>query len=463
MSHSMNQKQNSMRDSRPGLRRRAFLRGVGVTMALPWLESFPLRAAEAAAAAATEGGVAGTTEKGFPKRFAVLFMGCGVNAKHWWAKGSGAEMQLGKSLEPLEPVKTKINVIHGLFNKAATGLGIHPAQTGNLLSGVPIQKGSIIHGGVSMDQVIAGAVGRETMQPSMVLACEQPMTGYHETNFSNAYSSHISWQNADSPVPNEMYPSLAFDSLFENRGSARNISILDRVKERAEQLSRRVSASDKGKLDEYLTSVREVEKSIERMRVDKQKSEDRAKAAGQPLYSMKRPENGLPEDLRDHARLMCDIIALAFQTDKTRVASLLLARDLSALYYPFLDVRDGHHASSHNDTSDSYERISRFHLSQLAYLARKLDAMPEGEGTVLDNSCVMFMSNMWSGTKHDNRKVPVITAGGLGGALQTGRVLDYLEAGDSNRKLCSFYLGIMDRMGVRLDHFGDADSRLAFL
>jgi hypothetical protein len=260
-----------------------------------------------------------------------------------------------------------------------------------------------------------------------------------------------------------MYPSLAFDSLFENRGSARNISILDRVKERAEQLSRRVSASDKGKLDEYLTSVREVEKSIERMRVDKQKSEDRAKAAGQPLYSMKRPENGLPEDLRDHARLMCDIIALAFQTDKTRVASLLLARDLSALYYPFLDVRDGHHASSHNDTSDSYERISRFHLSQLAYLARKLDAMPEGEGTVLDNSCVMFMSNMWSGTKHDNRKVPVITAGGLGGALQTGRVLDYLEAGDSNRKLCSFYLGIMDRMGVRLDHFGDADSRLAFL
>ena len=206
---------------------------------------------------------------------------------------------------------------------------------------MPIQKGAIIHGGISMDQVLANHIGQDTLQPSMVLACEQPMTGYHETNFSNAYSSHISWQSPDSPVPNEMYPSLAFDSLFENRGSLRNISVLDRVKERAEKLSRKISSTDKAKLDEYLTSVREVEKSIERMRADKDKAEERARHAGRPLFTMKRPENGLPEDLREHTRLMCDIIALAFQTDKTRVASLLLARDLSALYYPFLDVKTG--------------------------------------------------------------------------------------------------------------------------
>jgi hypothetical protein len=178
---------------------------------------------------------------------------------------------------------------------------------------------------------------------------------------------------------------------------------------------------------------------------------------------MTRPDNGLPEDLREHTRLMCDLIALAFQTDKTRIASLILARDLSSLYYPFLDVREAHHGASHNDTSEGYERITRFHLSQFAYLASRLDAMPEGEGTVLDNSCLMFLSNMFSGTKHDNKKVPVVTAGGLGGALQTGRSLDFLEAGDGNRKLCSLYLGIMDRMDVRLDHFGDADSRLAGL
>jgi len=453
----MNLDKQSPAARRRGIPRRAFLRGVGVTMALPWLESLSGWGMASADAAETAAPAA------FPKRFAVLFMGNGVNPDHWWAKGAGADLQLSKSLAPLEPVKTKVNVIHGLFNRASTGLGIHPPMTGSLLSGVPIQKGAIIHSGVSMDQVLANHVGQETAQPSMVLACEQPMTGYHETNYSNAYGSHISWQSADSPVPNEMYPSLAFDSLFENRGSLRNISILDRVKERAEKLSRQVSATDRVKLDEYLTSVRDVEKDIERMRADKGKAEDRARDKGRPLFTMTRPDNGLPEDLREHTRLMCDLIALAFQTDKTRIASLILARDLSSLYYPFLDVREAHHGASHNDTSEGYERITRFHLGQFAYLASRLDAMPEGEGTVLDNSCLMFLSNMFSGTKHDNKKVPVVTAGGLGGALQTGRSLDFLEAGDGNRKLCSLYLGIMDRMDVRLDHFGDADSRLAGL
>jgi hypothetical protein len=160
---------------------------------------------------------------------------------------------------------------------------------------------------------------------------------------------------------------------------------------------------------------------------------------------------------------MCDIVALAFQTDKTRVASVVLARDLSALYYPFLGVKEGHHGASHNDLSDGYERISRFHLSQMAYLAQKLDSMPEGDGTVLDHSCLMFLSNMWAGWKHDNMKVPVVLVGGLGGALQTGRALDYLHAGDENRKLCSLYLSLMDRMGIKLDHFGDAHERLASL
>jgi len=158
---------------------------------------------------------------------------------------------------------------------------------------------------------------------------------------------------------------------------------------------------------------------------------------------------------------MCDIIAIAFQTDKTRVASLILARDLSALYYPFLQVKEGHHAASHDNLSDGYERIARFHLSQYAYLASKLDAMPEGDGTVLDNSCLMFLSNMWAGRKHDNARLPLVLAGGLGGTLKTGRSLNYLDAGVENRKMCSLYLSIMDRMGVKLERFGDADTRLA--
>jgi hypothetical protein len=436
--------------SRPVLTRRTVLRGAGVAMALPWLESLSAWASPSSPAP-------------FPKRFAVMFMGNGINGNHWWAKGSGADMKLGKTLMPLEPVKTKINVINGLFNPEAVGKGIHPGQTGNLLSGVPIQHGAIVKAGITMDQVIADHVGQDTPQSSIVLACEQPMTGYHETNFSMAYSSHLSWHSPDSPVPNEVYPSLAFDNLFENRGSLRNQSILDRVRERAASLNGDISATDRGKLDEYLTSVREVEKQIERMRGAADKAAAASRDKGVPLAAMERPQNGLPEDLREHTRLMCDIIALAFQTDKTRVASLLLCRDLSALYYPFLDVKEGHHSASHDDLSDGYERISRFHLGQFAYLSIKLDSMREGEGSVLDNSCLLYLSNMWAGFKHDNMKLPVLTAGGLQGTLATGRTLDYLYAGDENRKLCSLYLGIMDRMGVKLDHFGDATTRLANL
>ncbi len=428
-----------------GLSRRIFLRGAGVTMGLPWLESLS----------------AATTNAGQPQRFAVLFMGTGISPGRWWAKGAGADLELGESLAPLKPLQAKVNVIDGLFNKEATGHGIHPAMTGNLLSGVPIRQGSIIHGGITVDQMLANRIGQETPQPSMVLACERAMTGFHETNFSNAYSSHISWQSADSPVPNEMYPSLAFDSLFENGGRLRNTSVLDRVKDHALALSGKVSSTDKLKLDEYLASVRDVERSIERMRTDKDKAEVRARDAGRPLMAMKRPQDGLPEDIRDHIRLMCDIVALGFQTDKTRVASLLLARDLSALYYPFLGVSKQHHGASHYDTEADYQKIVLFQVSQLAYLARRLDGMQEAEGTVLDNSCLLFLSNMWSGTKHDNKKVPVITIGGLGGKLKTGRALNYFESGDENRKLCSLYLGIMDRMGVELPEFGDAKTRLA--
>ena len=212
-----------------------------------------------------------------------------------------------------------------------------------------------------------------------------------------------------------------------------------------------------------LPVTREVEKRVDGMRKSKDKADDLAKLKNRPVFSMPRPANGLPEDFREHTRLMCDIIAIAFQTDKTRVATLLQARDLSALYYPFLEVREGHHAASHNNNSDGYERVARFHLSQLAYLATRLDAMPEGEGTVLDNSCLMFMSNMWIGRKHDNTRLPLVMAGGLGGTLKTGRTLDFIKAGDDNRKMSSLYMSIMDRMGVKVDHFGDADAPLVGL
>jgi hypothetical protein len=434
--------------------RRTLLKGIGVTMALPWLESLPVWGEKA---------VPGTPASAPPKRFAALFMGNGISPKNWWAKGSGADMELSKSLEPLSALRPRLNVVSGLFNKAATGVGIHPGQTGNILSGASLQKGAVLRGGISVDQVVAAHFGEETAQPSLVLGCEQPITGYHETNFSMAYSSHISWQDASSPVPMEVYPSLAFDSLFDNQGSRRTLSILDRVKEETKALERRVSSSDRAKLDEYLTSVREVEKRVERTRSDKTRADDRARDRGRPAFTMPRPDNGLPEDIREHMRLMCDIIALGFQTDKTRVATLLLCRDLSGLFYPFLDVRTAHHPTSHEDQSDAYERVTRYYVGQLAYLAGRLAAMPEGESTVLDNSCLMFLSNMWSGSQHDSSKLPILLVGGLGGTLTTGRVLDFKERGDENRKLCSLYLSLMNRMGVKADRFGDATTQLAGL
>ena len=428
--------------------RRAVLRGAGCSVALPFLESLYAFADTPSAAA-------------FPKRFGVVFLGCGINEDHWSAEGQGAEMKLSKTLSPLEPMKQKINVIDGLYVQALTGQGIHPGQTGSLLSGAHISKGAIIHSGISVDQMIANRLGEETPQSSIVLACDQPLTGFHESNFSLAYSSHLSWQSPESPVPIEVYPSLAWDNLFDNRGSLQNLSILDRVNDRAKDLSKSISSTDKGKLDEYLTSVREVEKRVESMRKDKANADDSAKGKNTvAIAMMDRPANGLPEDLREHSRMMCDIIALAFQTNKTQVASYIISHDLSALYYPFLNVKDGHHSASHNNNSDDYERISRFHVEQFAYLISKLDSMKEGDGTVLDNSCLMFLSNMWIGRKHDNARLPVVLAGGLGGTLETGRTLNYLKDSEDNRKMCSLYLSLMDRYGVKLDRFGDSTTRL---
>jgi hypothetical protein len=427
--------------------RRVILKGAGCSMALPWLESVNAFADTPTAA-------------DFPKRFGVMFLGCGINENYWSAEGNGADMRLSKTLSPLEPLKQKINVVDGLYVKALTNQGIHPAQTGSLLSGEHITKGAIIHSGISVDQVIANHVGEDTPQSSIVLACEQPMTGFHETNFSLAYSSHLSWQTPDSPVPVEVYPALAWDSLFDNRGSLLNVSVLDRITDQAQSLSPKISAADKGKVDEFLTSVREVEKRVELMRKNQDTAQDAAKAKNMQAAMMARPASGLPEDLRDHAKLMCDIVAIAFQTNKTRVASLIISRDLSAMYYPFLDVKEGHHAASHDNSSEGYERISRFHIEQFAYLATRLDGMKEGNGTVLDNSCLMFMSNMFVGRKHDNSRLPLVLAGGLGGTLKTGRSLNYLNASDDKRNMCSLYLSLMDRYGVKLNKFGDATERL---
>lgn len=425
--------------ARTKVSRRMFLQGLSCSVALPWLESMPVGAAEGA-----------STPAKAPQRFACMFIGDGISPPHWWAKGKGAEMELGPSLAPLAPFKEKINVINGLFNKE--GDGGHARCTGNILSGASLRRGHTIRGGVSMDQLLAKHFEEETTVPSLVLGCEQPVSGFHESQYSMVYASHISWRNPDSPVPIELYPSLAFDSLFGNKAGKLQVSILDDVLGQANDLRGKVSGSDKAKLDEYLSSVRETEVRVRRLN-RQQKQDVPAVPPGQ------RPLPGQPKDFRDYSRLMCDMIALALQTDRTRIATLLMSRDLSGQVYPFLGIRDDHHSYSHANTGPEYQAIVKCHIEQYAYLLAKLAKMPEGEHTVLDNSCIMFVSEHWNA--HNGQQVPLVLAGGLGGTLATGRTLDYLKAGNEKRKLCSLYLSVMDRMGLKLPEFGDSRERLA--
>jgi hypothetical protein len=420
--------------------RRLMLQGLGCTIALPWLESARLFGAEPAGAATAR----------VPQRFACLFIGDGISPNHWWSKGNGAGMELGSSLTSLAPYREKLNVINGLHNKY--GDGGHAKCTGNILSGANLQRGRVILGGVSMDQKLSQHFEEATPVPSMVLGCEHPVSGFHESQYSMVYASHISWRTPQSPIPIELYPALAFDSLFGGQSSKLQGSILDDALAQANDLRGKVNGSDQQKIDEYLTSVRETEKQIQKL--------NKSSRAEAPLpAASQRPPVGQPKDFKEYARLMCDIIALAFQTDRTRVATLLLSRDLSGQTYPFLNIRDAHHNLSHSNTGPEYQAIVKFHVEQYAYLIGKLDKMQEGNGTVLDNSCIMFVSEHWDA--HNGSKVPVVLAGGLAGTLKTGRSLDYLDAGNDKRKLCSLYLSIMDRMGLELKEFGDATQRLA--
>lgn len=414
--------------------RRVLLKGLAATIALPWLESNPARA-EAPAAPR--------------KRFACLFLGDGISPPHWWARGQGAGMQLGESLQSLMPFRENLTVIDGLFNQQAGGG--HARCTGNILSGVALRRGREIRGAVSMDQLLARHFDESTALPSLVLGCEQPVSGFHESQYSMVYASHISWNNPDSPIPIELYPSLAFDSLFGSQTGTLQTSILDDVLEQAGDLKNQVSGQDRVKIDEYLSSVRETEQRIQKL--------NRLAAAATP--TAQRPPAGQPQDFREYARLMCDVIALAFQADRTRIATLLLSRDLSGQVYPFLNIKDDHHSYSHSNTEPEYQAIVKCHVEQYAGLVERLSRMQEGDSTVLDNSCLMFVSEHWNA--HNSNQVPLLLAGGLGGTLKTGRVLDYSHSGDDKRRLCSLYLGLMDRMGLELSEFGDSRERLAGL
>jgi hypothetical protein len=418
--------------------RRTLLRGLGVSMALPWLESLP------GALAAS-----GTTQP--PTRTLVTFTGMGFHSQHWWAKGEGAGMELGPCLKPLEPWKDRLVFLRGLWNEQANNGDIHCMQTGNMLSGAVMSK-TEVHTGVSFDQLMAQRIGDRTRIPSLVLGCEGPIPGLQD-GLPLLYSSHISWSTAVSPTWTETRPALAFDQLFRTDRNQGERRVVDAVLEDAKSLRLRLSVSDQQRFEEYLGSVHEIEGRIKR--ADK----ERDATAWKPTLSAPdrpRPADGIPAGIPDYWKLMTDIVLLAFRTDTTRIATLKYCNDGSILTHAHVGANDQHHQMSHTQPPELVA-VNQFFMSQLAYLCERMAEVREGDRTLLDNTSMMHCSSMLHGN-HDANQLPVIVLGGAGGKLRGGRALDYLKS--PNRRMSSLFLHVMDWGGLELDRFGDSTERL---
>lgn len=440
--------------------RRTMLRGMGAAMALPLLDAMAPRSARAAAKVAKP-----------PTRMACLYFPNGVSMKHWVPTTTGSDYTLPYSLEPLEDFKSSINVLSGL-DKAASRRGDgHYAKTGNFLTGEPVVKTTgkdISAGGISLDQLVASRNGHLTPLPSLEIGIDPVISGIDSNvGFTRLYGSYISWRSARSPVAREINPRFVYDRLFgakdKNGREMRKHqqedyrSLLDMALEDAKRLRGKVGRDDQVKLDEYLESVRAVEKRIEfALKPDPRdwKPTEEPKLPGAPDLK-------IPADFREHIQLMMDLMVLAFQTDSTRVQTFMFANDVSGRNFSFLDgVSGGHHDMSHHENKESkinqYREITRWHTEQLAYLLGKLRDIPEGEGNLLDNSMIMFGSSISDGNRHSPNNLPLVLAGNAGGALKTGLHV----ARPKDTPLCNLYTTMLDAAGVPVESFGDSNGTL---
>jgi hypothetical protein len=431
--------------------RRAFLRGAGATLALPWLPSF----------AWAQGGKAAENAKA-PVRYGCMLFANGVNPHEWWAKGEGEAMELSSTLQPLAAFERDITVLRELhvFNNTS---GPHWPLFSNYLSGAQFKETLIPEGGESIDQVIARHTGKETAVPSLVLAVEPAESGLRG-GVPSVYYGTVSWSSKNTPIAPEVYPRAVFDRLFDTSGLLRDKSVLDAVLAQSKDTRRNLGAQDQQKLDEFMTSVRDLEQRIERA-TKEERLEGWRPTLAKP--NMERPAAELPQDVRAHMRMMLDLILLAWRMDKTRVATLIFNRDVSHMKFGFLDgvLNEQLHSISHHKEDPkklaSYQRINQFHVEQLAYLMAQMQQVDEGNGTtLLDNVMLQFGSNMFNGDSHDGRNLPMILAGHGGGTIAGGRVLDFGTKAEEEQRACNLYLSIARSMGVKLDRFGDSVAAL---
>lgn len=452
------------------LSRRTVLRGLGATVALPFLDAMCPRTVRAAAAAAKA-----------PVRMGFLFMPNGVREDRWTPEGLGGDFKLSPILSPLEAHKRDITVLTGLGNRASLAGDGHYAKTANWLTGTPITKttGKDLHCGISVDQVLALEKGHLTRFPSLELGTDPIISGVdRNVNYTMLYGSHIAWRTPTSPIPSEINPRFVFDRLFredaaQRRASAEeNKSVLDLVLEDAKSLRAQVGKEDQQRLDEYLESLRHIERRIEAdiarvasgenldpsvkesiSQLDKRITDAMAKT---PQH----PGSQLRLDHTDHCRLMLDLMALSFQTDSTRASTFMFGWAVSGKNFSFLPgVQGGHHELSHHDGKaeklDAYEKINRWHVEQYTYLIEKLKSIREGDGTLLDNSLILFGSSIRDGNKHDPRNLPLVLAG-HGGGVKGGQ---HLQAA-KDTPLCNLYSSMLNRAGVETNAFGDSTGWL---
>ena len=431
------------------LSRRTVLRGLGTALALPWLEVL------APAAGQT-----------LPLRLAFLYVPNGIHMADWTPKTEGPGFELPWTLQPLAPVKDDLLVLTGLTADKARahgdGGGDHARALAAFLTGCQPRKtdGTAIRAGTSVDQVAAARIGDQTRLSSLEIGCDRSaMAGNCDSGYSCVYSSTISWRSATTPVPKEVNPRLVYDRLFSITSDAsralrdlKRRSVLDLVREDAGSLRAKLGAPDQRKLDEYLSSIREIEQRLER---------------SSHLPEVKRPDyprpTGVPAGYEEHIRILCDLLVLAFQADLTRICTFVLANEGSNRPYPFAGVPEGHHDLSHHGNDPKKQAkirtINRFHVTQLAYLLEKLKAIPEGHGTLLGRCMIVYGSGNSDGNQHNHDNLPILLAGKGGGTLRTGRHLRYPRETPLN----NLWLAMLDRLGVKVPSLGDSTGRLTGL
>ena len=442
------------------LSRRVFLRSTAGSLALPWLASLPQRSAQGKR-------IADTSDKP-PRRFACVYFSNGIEPEHWWATPTPDGLQFGPCLEPLIPYRDDVCILEGLYNaQSVANPSAHLGRMPNLLSGAWVSLDqNDLRVGRSMDQVLAQRVGTHTALPSLVLGVE-PTELRLEDGLSMLYGSCISWSSPTRPATKEIYPARAFDAIVGNRRQAGlDRTILDQVLADAKSLRPQLAARDRIKLDEYLESIRDIERRIDRA-AHEERLEGWRPSLSKP--NMARPADELPQNVPDHMRLILDLIVLAFRMDRTRIATCMLNNDLSQMNFGFLEGVQGslHLDLTHNGRDPAreamYLKTNQFHVAQFGYLLKRLKEIDEGDQTLLDSALLLFCSNLFDGDKHQADRMPMVLAGGGGGSLTPGRMLDYRERPPEDRRACSLYLSLMDRMGVTLPQFGDSDRRLADL